>query len=338
MGLLKRNGIFYLEYKDGSKYKRLSLKTKKKDLAQKMYESYLLSQFTNKISNNYNSSTIIENKNQFKQDTKVRKSILIAFSEYIELCISQNLSHGVIQAKKRLNDLLKKNKIKYLDKIDQKLLNHIVNDYQKDMANHHIKNLKAFLNFCIKKRYYTREDFESLTFIKQSESIRDITVDENDYKKLIKECKDNDFKLYIMSLWETGCRPNEIIVLKKSDIDFKNGTAKIYQNKTKKYKTVYLTDELLTIFNRLQTDYIFQGHNKNSAHYSIKFRKLRNDLDMNKEYCLYAFRHSFGTRMLNKTKDIHLVSKLLGHSDISITAKHYINRSDADIREKLMEN
>ena len=58
---------------------------------------------------------------------------------------------------------------------------------------------------------------------------------------------------------------------------------------------------------------------------------------MNKEYCLYAFRHSFGTRMMNKTKDIHLVSKLLGHSDISITAKHYINRSDSEIREKLLK-
>jgi len=85
--------------------------------------------------------------------------------------------------------LLKKNKIKYLDEIDQKLLNHIVNDYQKDMANHHIKNLKAFLNFCIKKRYYTREDFESLTFIKQQESIRDTVVTDSDYDKLIDNTK-----------------------------------------------------------------------------------------------------------------------------------------------------
>ena len=339
MGLLKRNGIYYLEYKDGSKYKRVSLKTKNKDLAQKMYESYLLSQFTNKI-NQSSSHPIVnihhqENTNMIR-DTKPRKAIYIAFSEYIELCISQNLSHGVIQAKKRLNDLLKKNKIKYLDEIDQKLLNHIVNDHQKDMANHHIKNLKAFLNFCIKKRYYTREDFESLTFIKQSESIRDITIDENDYSKLIKNIDDKDFLLYLKTLWNTGVRPNEITQLKKSEIDFESGTAKIYQSKTKKYKTVYLTDELLNEYKALNSEYIFIGYDKNNAHYSIKFRKIRDELDMNKEYCLYAFRHSFGTRMLNKTKDIHLVSKLLGHSDISITAKHYINRSDSEIREKLL--
>lgn len=156
----------------------------------------------------------------------------------------------MIRAKKRVIELLKENRIKYLDEINQKLLNHIASRYQKDTANHHIKNLKAFLNFCIKKRYYTREELESLTFIKQSENTRDIVIEENHYKKLIEHCKDNDFKLYLMTLWETGCRPNEIITLKKSDIDFNKGTAKVYQTKTKKYKTLYLTDELLNIFNR----------------------------------------------------------------------------------------
>ena len=131
-------------------------------------------------------------------------------------------------------------------------------------------------------------------------------------------------------------RPNEIVPLKKSEIDFEKGIVKVFQTKTKKYKTVYLTDELLTIFDSIQTEYIFNAYDKHKAFYGRIFKKLRNDLDMNKEYCLYAFRHSFGTRMLNKTKDIHLVSKLLGHSDISITAKHYINRSDSEIREKLL--
>ena len=243
MGLLKRNGIYYLEYKDGSKYKRVSLKTKNKDLAQKMYESYLLSQIKDKINVRRNSDIVsisafqpscLQAHQKTNLDTNKRHSIEKSYIEYIDLCESQNLSHGVIQAKKRLNDLLKKNKIKYLDEIDQKLLNHIVNDYQKDMANHHIKNLKAFLNFCIKKRYYTREDFESLTFIKQSESIRDITIDENDYSKLIKNIDDKDFLLYLKTLWNTGVRPNEITQLKKSEIDFESGTAKIYQSKTKK--------------------------------------------------------------------------------------------------------
>ncbi|MGL4388965.1 MAG: tyrosine-type recombinase/integrase [Brevinema sp.] len=142
----------------------------------------------------------------------------------------------------------------------------------------------------------------------------------------------------MMTLWETGCRPSEIINLKKSDIDFDKGSSKIFQNKTKKFKAIYLTDSLLSIFNEIENEYLFIGHDKQKEYYAKKFRDLRDSLNLNKEYCLYAFRHSFGTRILNKTKDIHLVSKLLGHSDISIIAKHYINRSDDGIRRKLLDS
>ncbi len=170
------------------------------------------------------------------------------------------------------------------------------------------------------------------------ESTRDIVISENDYNLLLDNSNDDDFKLYLMTLWNTGCRPNEIPQLKKSDIDFDKGIAKIFQSKTKKYKIAYLTDELLQLFKDKSSKYLFIGHNKCSTYYAHKLKRLRNELGLNKEYCLYAFRHTFGTRMLNKTKDIHLVSKLLGHSDISITAKHYINRSDSEIREKLLNN
>ncbi|MGL4393659.1 MAG: tyrosine-type recombinase/integrase [Brevinema sp.] len=110
----------------------------------------------------------------------------------------------------------------------------------------------------------------------------------------------------------------------------------MFQNKTKKYKVIYFTDLLLTIFDGIENKSIFLGHDKQKEYYAKMFRTLRDRLGMNRGYCLYAFRHSFGTRILNKTKDIHLVSKLLGHSDISITAKHYINHSDDEIREKLI--
>ncbi len=334
MGIYQRNnGIYYYQIKNNGKNTRISLETKDKELAYRIYENYIVNKLENKLL--CICDTPKEKAHQ-TESTKLRKTILTAFTEYIDLCISQNLSQGVIQSKNRLYELFKKNKIKYLDEINQKFLNSIISDFQKDTANRYIKNLKAFMNFCIKKRYYDRADFESLTFVRQDDNVRDVVICENDYEKLITHTKDKDFELYLKTLWETGTRPNEITQLKKSDIDFKSGTAKIYQSKTKKYKTVYLTDELLSDFDKIQSEFIFSGHNKQKEYYSKKFRDLRDILNMNSEYCLYAFRHTFGTRMLNKTKDIHLVSKLLGHSDISITAKHYINRSDSEIREKLI--
>ncbi|OON99242.1 MAG: hypothetical protein ATN35_01645 [Epulopiscium sp. Nele67-Bin004] len=255
MGIYQRNnGVYYYQIKKNGKNTRISLETKDRELAYRIYENYIVNKLENKLLNickpiiESNQRPAVEAHIQEStiaiQDT--RKPILVAFNEYIELCASQNLSQGVIQSKNRLNELLKKNKIKYLDEINQKFINEIVSKYQKDTANRYIKNLKAFLNFCIKKRYYDRADFESLTFVRQDDNIREVIINEKDYTKLIKECKDDDFKLYMMSLWHTGCRPNEITQLRKSDIDFNKGTAKIYQTKTKKYKTVYLMEYFYT--------------------------------------------------------------------------------------------
>ena len=339
MGLYQReNGIYYLQIKENKSYKRLSLGTKNYVLAQNMYDSYLLSQIKDKFSSQKSSQEITSNKAHQKTnlDTNKRHSIEKSYIEYIELCKSQNLSKDVLYSKARLRTYLKSVKINYIEDIKQETINKLVNTHQKETANKHLRNLKAYLNFCIKKRYFKRDDYEALTFLMTKHNVRDIVIDEQDYLKLLENCQDDDFKLYMMSLWETGCRPNEIVPLKKSDIDFDKGIVKVFQTKTKKYKTVYLTDTLLKLYKEKSSERLFNAYDKNKTHYGRIFKKLRDDLDMNKEYCLYAFRHSFGTRMLNKTKDIHLVSKLLGHSDISITAKHYINRSDSEIREKLL--
>ncbi|MGL4562675.1 MAG: tyrosine-type recombinase/integrase [Brevinema sp.] len=58
-------------------------------------------------------------------------------------------------------------------------------------------------------------------------------------------------------------------------------------------------------------------------------------MDLNSAYTLYIFRYTFATNLLNKTNDIHLVSKALGHSNIIITSKHYANRSSKDIQERI---
>ncbi|MGL4393658.1 MAG: hypothetical protein ACRCS8_00305 [Brevinema sp.] len=240
MGLLKRKGIYYLEYKIDKSYKRMSLKTKNKDLAQKMYEAYLLSEITNKITAPKQVMINIQEQEQNPYQEKTRKSLLTAYTEYIDLCITQNLSKSIMESKERLNKLFKDKGIKYLDQIDQKFVSDIVSEHKKDSANRHMKNLKAFLNFCIKKRYYDRADLEGLTFVRQEEGIRDLVIDESDYLKLIENCKDDDFKLYMMTLWETGCRPSEIIPLKNLILTFKKAHQRSFKTKLRNIRLFIL--------------------------------------------------------------------------------------------------
>ncbi len=360
MGLFcrKETGVYYLKIKENGKYRKISLGTKNKYIAEQIYNAYLLDIVKEKINVRRNSDFLSisalqtsclrgssKHKNESLSTSKSKSpktpknGIKKLYDEYLESCKAQKLSKYTIQRKEKVLELLLGLKIKSVKDINQITVNgflELMNDKTDETKIRNIKNFKAFLNYCISVNKYDFNIYKTLKFPVLKGNTRDIVIDEKDYLSMLNHA-DDDFKLYMMSLWETGCRPNEITQLRKSDIDFNKGTAKIYQTKTKKYKTVYLTDKLLEKFKNLESDYIFDRHNKQKEYYAKKFRELRDKLELNKEYCLYAFRHTFGTRILNKTKDIHLVSKLLGHSDISITAKHYINRSDEEIRRKLLD-
>ncbi|MGL5721227.1 MAG: tyrosine-type recombinase/integrase, partial [Brevinema sp.] len=128
-----------------------------------------------------------------------------------------------------------------------------------------------------------------------------------------------------------GCRPSELISLHRKDIDT-NGSVRIFQNKTKLKKTITIPAFLIK---EMKQGYIFEGHNRQPEYYGKKFRKLRLKLGLSTEYSLYTFRHTFATNLLNKTSDIHLVSKALGHTNIMMTAKHYANRTSKDIQDRV---
>lgn len=49
----------------------------------------------------------------------------------------------------------------------------------------------------------------------------------------------------------------------------------------------------------------------------------------------HELRHTCGTLMYNRTKNIYAVSKYLGHADVSITAKLYVHNDIDTLRDSL---
>ena len=56
------------------------------------------------------------------------------------------------------------------------------------------------------------------------------------------------------------------------------------------------------------------------------------DIPMHKAYP-HNFRHTFAVNMLKNTKDVYLVSKLLGHCNVSITEEYLRGLTKLDILE-----
>lgn len=78
-----------------------------------------------------------------------------------------------------------------------------------------------------------------------------------------------------------------------------------------------------------QTKYIFTTNNGNLYYQSTlrkSFNRLCNRIGVESKN-FHAFRRTFGTRLAARGVPIEVLSKMMGHSDISVTAKYYINIS-----------
>lgn len=54
----------------------------------------------------------------------------------------------------------------------------------------------------------------------------------------------------------------------------------------------------------------------------IQFRKVRKELGWPKKLVLYCARHTFGTEMMKRTKNVFAVMEVMGHTDIKTTQKY----------------
>ena len=335
MGLYKRdNGVFYLSLTINKKRVYKSLQTKNKQLADELYAIYLKETFLKSLQ-----STESQKMSQIT-DTPKQKILSIekTYLEYLKYSESQGNGHRVIEDKKRLLKRLKANSFIGFDFLTCENVDQLWIELGKDLKDASLRKMivsfKAFLNWCVKKGHYTNEELIKLNFPRIQTKVRDKTYTPKQWQEIQERSKkDKDLNLYLKVLYYTGCRPNEIVNITKQDID-ENGTIKIYQSKVKKYKYVSVPPLILDELKKFK-DKIFDGFGKHIEFYSKKFRRIKIAMGLGIDYNLYTFRHTFATNLLNMTSDIHLVSKALGHSNIMITSKHYANRSNKDIHDKV---
>jgi len=150
--------------------------------------------------------------------------------------------------------------------------------------------------------------------------------------------KDTHKNLYLCCLitYATFLRPHhEVRNLKLSHI--KNDCREIHlsgeENKGKKIRIVYIPDylrnELLPIIKDLNiNDSIFTRTTEipNEYYFSTSwtriFKKMFENGLIEKNQTIYSFRHTAAVQVYNKTKDLHILQQLLGHSDMIVTLKY----------------
>jgi len=143
----------------------------------------------------------------------------------------------------------------------------------------------------------------------------------------------------VATLTFTGCRLGEALKLKLGDLDFKEKTVRIRQEKKREEFT-----RVVPVPSRIFWD-VMERYSRRIPHreallFEISDRQARNIVyKFSKRYLRmkirpHAIRHSYALFVLKNTKNLEVVRRLLGHSDYK-WLRVYLNYTQEDLAEEL---
>ena len=265
---------------------------------------------------------------------KEKNKYLNQFVQYLE--VERNYSNNTIKSYK--NDL--KEFFDYSEKNLKDLKNRDIRlfieylydiDRKRTTINRKISVLRTYFKFLRREELLDENPMEEILSAKNNKKLPDfLTINEiNDLINSIGEENLLDLrnKTILELLYATGLRVEELVNLKKNDINFGNKYLKV-TGKGNKERSVPITDIALKKVNRYlkrrkyENEIIFLSKNGNPlSQRDIRriFKKLIKKMAIDKNITPHTIRHSFATHLLERGADLRLVQELLGHSSISTT-------------------
>lgn len=265
---------------------------------------------------------------------KEKNKYLNQFIQYLE--VERNYSNNTIKSYK--NDL--KEFFDYSEKDLKDLKNRDIRifieylydiDRKRTTINRKISVLRSYFKFLRREELLDENPMKEILSAKNNKKLPDfLTINEiNDLINSIGEENLLDLrnKTILELLYATGLRVEELVNLKKKDINFKNKYLKV-KGKGNKERSVPITDIALKKVNKYlkrrkyENEKIFLSKNGNPlSQRDIRriLKKLIKKMALDKNITPHTIRHSFATHLLERGADLRLVQELLGHSSISTT-------------------
>ncbi len=157
-------------------------------------------------------------------------------------------------------------------------------------------------------------------------------------KEVLNIIIENTEREYLKNLFtfafHTGMRAGEIVNMKWDWIDIKNKSIKIgndnaFTTKSKSDRIIPMNETVINILlkqktniHHLENDYIFfriLGTKLNEDFVSKQFKKAVRRAKLNDSIHFHTLRHSFASRLVQKSVPLYFIKELLGHSSITTT-------------------
>lgn len=199
------------------------------------------------------------------------------------------------------------------------------------------RHLKAIYSEINKFNPYDLSVFNNTDKRKASPILHKPYLD-NQLQLVLESIRDLHPDLHLCCLLSYACllRPHTEIRLLKKD-HFKNNLTEIHlsgsENKGRKIRIVpiphYIREILIPRLKNLSNnDNIFSGEQTpfNEYYFSTAWKRIFKKLNsigiIQTNQTIYSFRHTAAINVYKKTKDLHILQQLLGHSDMIVTLKY----------------
>ena len=298
-------------------------------------------------------------KNLSKKTIKSYSQTLLLFSKYLEeekqITDIRKVDKNVLE--EYLTFTKERGKYSYTSSIDT--LNKNYMDMRSDInkpisnstLNSYLRNIKAFFTYLVSNNIVKNSNIHECKFIKVERKAKEQLTDA-EFNKLIKsmDCtKYSEFRDYtiIQLIFDTGMRLSETLSLTINDVDILRKTILIPAeiNKSKKDRVVFYSDKMSKIFQRwvkfkdnyVENELLFPTQRNtilSTTNFERNFKIYLKRSGINKNITPHGLRNNFARRCLMSGMPLIILSKILGHSSVTVTESAYLDLQNEDLRRK----
>lgn len=288
------------------------------------------------------------------------------FEDYLkylktELNYSENTINSYIRELIKYKNYIEEKKINYLTITKNEVRNYLKHldemQYKNSTIASNISCIRNFYRYLVIKEKIEKNIFASMRNPKIEKKLPNY-LSEIDMEKIFEFPKLKTYQktiytnrnlLILELLYDTGCRANELVNIKCTDINFNEKSIKVLGKGAKERIVFYgeytagtLKDYLIDreiLQNQKKSEYLFisqEGEKLTTRRIAQIIEKIIGLVAIKNKVTPHTIRHTFATHLLNHGADLRSVQALLGHSSLS-TTQIYTHVSNERLRQVYLE-
>jgi len=294
--LYLRKNIYWIAYYRNGALARRSLKTSSKAAAKRAKNKIELDLADGANPAPRESIKPLEAFNAFKKDRVGRITEKTAAADHHRVALFVDCAPG------------------WLDRITEAMVkahidSRIAGGISIQTANHTIRILKTFFNFCVKHKYMAENPIRYMPKYKQDAKEQRYLTPAEISALLRVSCPTRAFPIIMTAIY-TGMRYGEIKRLKASDIDFENNRINVRISKSGRFRHIPIHKDLRPVLQGIGDGFDF-------SNFRGVFDAIKKDAGI--DFRFHDLRHTFCALLIRNNVDIVTISKLAGHSTIKTT-------------------